>query len=411
MLASITCLLPHQITENAFQSHARRFLWGFGFEPTFAFGDTVYFCIIVCTTVGYGCLVPTTPAARTFTAFYCILAIPTFALVVTALITPALMLLRNYHCTLYFRLHWGLARCLGLEQRYLSIWIDDPRRPPSALLHYVRGFSGDLFFQVSLYLITGMLYTVPAIGYGFTDSMRPEEERELTIFTGLYYTTITATSTGLGDICPRYGERANEAVLARTFACITSMMGIAYVGMYVNRMLELISARSAALQTAKRLTSWAGELELLEGELLSAVAAGDEEGMNEEAQAPVPHVTKLEFVLGMLTHLGKIDKADVEPILERFNLVDIDRSGTITPDELRRLREQLQHEATQPQMRRKLTATRTASSPDAKEGRRELASPMGAIAAPATPPAAVGDATVYAKGIGDDHSPNTVFGI
>lgn len=45
-------------------------------------------------------------------------------------------------------------------------------------------------------------------------------------------------------------------------------------------------------------------------------------------------VDRGEFVCGMLVAMGVVDEADVLPILQRFDELDVDRSGRLDPDDL-----------------------------------------------------------------------------
>lgn len=51
-------------------------------------------------------------------------------------------------------------------------------------------------------------------------------------------------------------------------------------------------------------------------------------------------VDRVEYVIGMLTHMGIVSWAEIKPFLDQFDAMDVDRSGHLDRHDLEKMREQ-----------------------------------------------------------------------
>ena len=306
-------------------------------EPEWELGEAIYFSVVTLCTVGYGCMTPSWQQSRRFTVYYTVLSIPLFPLAICVLLTPFFMRLRCVLVTnLLFEPACWLLRQVGLEQRFLDIWRDEPLKPPTIMWFMVRAWVPNFLFAYDCYLIAAILFTLPSIGYGMQDSVHTgaEANRTLTVNTGLYYAFTTITSVGYGDVCPSFeGTPERSSTPAKFYASAVCIAGVAITGVYANQVLEVIHMHDAAVARAKRLSCMEDEVSLLTGSLA-----------DEKADAGV-EIDKLTFLVGMLKHMRLVEEADMELLMKRFDAIDADGSGHVSLHELNSFKRERTDEA------------------------------------------------------------------
>lgn len=98
---------------------------------------------------------------------------------------------------------------------------------------------------ISIYLLLGLLWALAYLLVGgadakaFSFSVPPDSPHELTRFNAFYYSFMTLTTVGYGDITP-------VSEVARMLAIMESMSGTLFVGMLIARLVSLYSAPGPA---------------------------------------------------------------------------------------------------------------------------------------------------------------------
>ena len=130
------------------------------------------------------------------------------------------------------------------------------------------------------------------------------------VLKGLYWVVITATTIGLGDEHP-------DNPWSRLLCIIYIPLAVAFCGKLVGMIAtSYVDRRNDAL----------------EAQFFSrAVTQSDLSEMDFNADG---HVTRDEFLVYMLLTLQKVDKSDIEEILDLFTKLDKDGSGTLTMDDI-----------------------------------------------------------------------------
>lgn len=158
--------------------------WVFG-------GETVFFSFTLLATIGYGHLAPLTQNGKIFCMFYALIGVPITMLLLTVIVD---------------RLECALTRNLTQDEctaalidakryRYRNYWTIS-KRP--AEMNTNSSVDGNIYlrtFAVFLVLVL-VIYSLPS--YIFTNFT----ELNWTILDSLYYTYISITTIGFGDLVP-----------------------------------------------------------------------------------------------------------------------------------------------------------------------------------------------------------------
>ena len=166
-------------------------------EPGWSYADATYFAFTVTTTIGYGCLVPSTRASRAVTLGYALVAIPTFAGALAGSLVPVLLPPSA----------WFERMLLRLPPLRASRARD---RPPSALRFYARGLLPLILFgQLLIVLLLSLVVFAASQGGGAEWSRGgaavDTDAASLRFFDAFYLTALTLTTVGPGvlDAAPR----------------------------------------------------------------------------------------------------------------------------------------------------------------------------------------------------------------
>jgi len=283
-------------------------------EPEWEVIDALYFCLVSVSTVGYGCISPSSDASRRFTFAYLVLAYPT-AIAVFSYLTGSLFLLavdavgRVLSRSFMAAVQLFHARPIEKVPWIDRLYRDDERLPPGPFFFYLRGIAG-LVLCIYATLLLSALTLLPFAPDAFANSLAdPESHTGLSFFDSVYYELVTASAVGYGDVCP-------AAKSARGMMLVHLPLASACTGALLTRASELVTTRSQQLLRARQLFAEQDE---------NLIASLDKNGDG---------VDKLEFLCGMLIKCDLAPCDDIKKILDRFNALDRDGSGRLTRNDL-----------------------------------------------------------------------------
>merc|ERR1712032_358810 len=261
-------------------------------------------------TVGYGDLSPSTLGTKCFTCFYIIVGITvvfaqlagSLSGVLTSVEKLVLGVVDRFDRTAKVSGHeCGLS---GNEVDIDDDGIVDFVAPPSAHVYWAQGLSCGVFLLLAHQLVSAAVFTWV--------------EPDLSFDTAFYHCFVTATTVGYGDV-------ALSTQQARLWAFFHIAVSVAWLAALISHVEELRQRRKAQLQRQRWLV---GQLDA------DSIRALDMDNKG---------VDKLEFVVGMLIHLGvevcgqPLEWKDVVPFIKRFKKVDKDGNGRLMQDDLAKM--------------------------------------------------------------------------
>ncbi|XP_010536723.1 PREDICTED: two-pore potassium channel 1 [Tarenaya hassleriana] len=242
--------------------------------------DAVYFCIVTMTTVGYGDLVPSSSASRLLA---CAFVFSGMVLVGHILSRAADYLVEKQEALLVRAFH--LRRNFGPTDILKEIQTNRTRYKC-----YVT------FLVLVVLVLAGMGFLVVVEKMQFVDA--------------LYCVCSTITTLGYGDKSFNTGSGRVFAV----FWILTSTICLAQFLLYV-----------AELNTETR------QRELVKWVLTRRITNSDLEAADLDDDGVVGAA---EFIVYKLKEMGKIDQQDISAIMEEFEQLDVDESGTLTTSDI-----------------------------------------------------------------------------
>eukprot|EP00977_Amphora_coffeiformis_P029082 scaffold38594_cov191-Amphora_coffeaeformis.AAC.1 len=291
---------------------------------SFVFGnwtlvDSVYFAIVTFTTIGYGDLVPDSYLSRIFTCF--------FALSGVACLGIALGVIGNNVMEAQEMALEQTSRVAQHRVLYLfSSSSSQDKQSTTTTTHrnsiVERGETTNgtaaknnssntavttrkenplrqLLLHFSLVLLLLLIFAVcvvrdPGIDVGKND-----------IFDAFYYTIITATTVGYGDLAPSTQHGRSVAII--------------FIPLTVGAMGHFLSSVAAVIMNSRR-SSFQKQMDSRE------LTVQDLEVMDEDGDGQVTRAEYLEF---MLLAMGKVDKEFIEEIRTTFRRLDADGTGSL----------------------------------------------------------------------------------
>lgn len=242
--------------------------------------DSVYFCIVTMTTVGYGDLVPNSAATKLLA---CAFVFTGMALIGLTISKGADYLVEKQEILLIKAMH--LRRKLG----------------PSDILKEMENNR----VRYKCFMMLSILIVLITVGTIFLVTVE-----KLSIVDAFYCVCSTMTTLG-------YGDKSFSTKAGRVFAIFWILTGTICLAQFLCYVAELnTEGRQKALVKwvlTKRMTSV--DLE---------AADIDNDGTVEAA----------EFIIYKLKEMGKINQEDINLLLEEFDDLDVDQSGTISTCDL-----------------------------------------------------------------------------
>ncbi|KAL3911906.1 MAG: hypothetical protein SGARI_001416 [Bacillariaceae sp.] len=266
--------------------------------------DSVYFSVVVFTTVGYGDLAPTTRQGEIFTIFFAIWGITIIGIFLSvvgdmfverrqksrkdSLESARRKYLHNFqHGTYQTGKHPGMET--PIEEEEPTIDPHDPNPLKESFLMYLGILKEQFWAIVSLIVIA-----IPVIWIENWDAVK-----------GIYWMVITGTTVGLGDETPTQP--------------ISKALCILYIPVAVYSVGRTLGLLAGTYQECR-------DDETEERFLNRALTLSDIQRMDFDSDGSV---SREEFLIYMLTTLQKVDEEDINEILGLFRKLDRNGDGAL----------------------------------------------------------------------------------
>jgi len=140
-----------------------------------------------------------------------------------------------------------------------------------------------------------------------------------------YWSCVTFTSVGYGDVVP-------DSSTSRAATMLLMAVGVVVVGSCAGFFGSYVSFLREAKLRQEVLTQFGTELT---GEELEALARGEEIKRLDLCSSD-QHISRSEFVLFMLTKLGRVEEEELRACQAAFDCLDVTKTGTLTQQDLQR---------------------------------------------------------------------------
>ncbi|PXF45484.1 Two pore potassium channel c [Gracilariopsis chorda] len=245
--------------------------------------DAAYFCIVTTTTVGYGDITPTRGSSKLFVIYYVVVSIAIISAV--------------------------LGHIVGMlidRQEELLINAMEGGDEDSDSDNEIQARKGLVDESDIRQLVVSISTLLVILAMGVVVFMRLEK---LSLLNALYVTVISASTVGFGDLQPTRNVSKMIMTIWLCFSTICAAKVVADVAAMVAKM------KQKAVQ--RRLMSARMDIRTLVG-------------MDKDRDN---RVDKTEFLAQMLIRSGKVEEDEVQELLKRFDELDVDNSGYISPEE------------------------------------------------------------------------------
>jgi len=260
--------------------------------------DSVYFCVVTMSTVGYGDLSPTTDGTKLATVFFILVGIiGVFSQIANAfqsISTPVTSAGRDI-----------LERCC--PRRKVDIDGDgtaDFSYPLPAPLYYAKNLLPSV-------LLNATLQGLSALAYSHLEGW--------TYLEALYHCVVTATTVG-------YGSPLILTQEGRVWSCVHILISVILLGELISTFGTLSAERAAIVKRLQQLER------KLDPDLLTGLLSHAADLRPRVAQTG--SLSELEFAIAMMLELQMVSIDQVRPFILQFRELDADHSGEINAVDL-----------------------------------------------------------------------------
>ena len=264
----------------------------------FTFTDAFYFLMVTLTTVGYGDgFYPTTQGGRLFTSFFVLFGI---SIVAVALVEVANYMIEEREA-LIKKTQAEVIKNAGDDAKNGRAATVPGAEDPDAPMAKLKAFLAanpviEVLFKLGSFVcIAGGIFAAIE-GWDFVD--------------GMYFTVITGTTVGYGDVTPHTGVGKWCCFFFLPFAVI-------FTSTQLSALANVLLGKS---EDAKLKSLLAVDLSI--EALLNMDTDGDGE------------ITEFEFIKFMMTSAGMADGETLDALHKRFTEMDADGSGALTKEDI-----------------------------------------------------------------------------
>lgn len=259
---------------------------------SFTFTEATYFLMVTLTTVGYGDLTPTTQASRLFTLIFVLFGI---AVVAVALVEIAEFVMKKREAIMK-KAQAEMIKHAGDEEED-----DEPEPSQVSTWDKVKAF-------VHAHPIIGLTFNFTAyavIAGGIFAGIE-----NWPFMDGVYFSIITGTTIGYGDISP-------TSPGGRWLAVFFLPVAVIFVSTQLGQLANILMGTTDDSKLKALLN-----VDLSLEALLNMDADGDGE------------ITEFEFLKFMLSSAGMADEDILDSLHKRFQEMDEDGSGSLTKEDI-----------------------------------------------------------------------------
>jgi potassium channel subfamily K len=267
--------------------------------------NCIYYSIVIVTTVGYGDVTPKTNDGKIFTIFYAFYGIVTIGMALGRLASAFLDRQKSIAKNASRKLLQNVDKAAVDTSGGKSHLPSSMPKKKKTYLKWVRL----IFNKSNKAIVLAILPIFVSIGCGLIIGAI----EGWPILDCFYYTIITITTIGFGDLSPS----TTAGKIVAIFYLPLSVISVAHS---IGAVMEEIGKRSVMKQKISM------------KELIAMDSDGDGQ------------VSQMEYVCYMLVKLGKAEQEDIEEIIAQFRKLDKDGSGVLDKDDLERLDRQLQEQ-------------------------------------------------------------------
>ena len=156
-------------------------------EQDWSWNTAMYFSFSLVSTVGYGCIAPSSTNSRVFTLLYALCSIPLITASLSAVTVPIMRIPYKKFASIVVR-----------RAPFFRTDYDDPLHPPSPMYYYVRGMLPPLLFShtIAVGVISWFAWAASRQPDAFRNSLAGTESHSLNFGEAVYFTIITSTTIG-----------------------------------------------------------------------------------------------------------------------------------------------------------------------------------------------------------------------
>ena len=260
--------------------------------------DSVYFSVVVFTTVGYGDISPdSSDAGMIFTIFFAIYGIVILGIFLGIL--GDMVVERQQQI--------GKETLERTRKNFLGSMFENPDHFDEVAIEETEESKQSFFLEIAHiakeYMMSSIALVVIAIPIMVLEKW--------SVVKGIYWMVVTGTTIGLGDEHP-------ETQWSKAICIIYIPLLVALGGTLLGRV--------ASFYVDKRNDAMEDEF------FARAISISDLKKMDLDGDSIV---TKDEFLVYMLTTLQKVERSDIDEIFDLFNELDKTKTGTLTSEDIR----------------------------------------------------------------------------
>ena len=273
--------------------------------------DTLYFTMVTIATVGYGDFSPSTQVARLLAAI--------LILISTLFIFVFISMLFDYYTAV--RITKAVERNKSKERR--KKFVDDASTMRQSMLIREQLKLDELSSnsrKIPEWIVHGIIFLFWTFGWAlfftFSDSVDSKTGQiyQNTFIDGIYFAVVTASTVGYGDI-------GATTVSQKLFASIFIFWGVTTLAKLGASLSDALKSQQAELEKDAIINAATANEH--------AILAFDDDGIGE--------VDKFEFLKKMLIQMKLVSKEEIQKIMQRFQELDVDGSGTLDKSDFQRL--------------------------------------------------------------------------
>lgn len=261
----------------------------FMYVEDWGFWESLYFCVITISTVGYGDMYPTTAVRKISTLFYLFIGIAFIASIIGAWV--GILMGKVIDEDIIF-------------EEDLKLLETTPGNKP--LTREERYFRRDLKEICKALSIIGVLVFIGTLVYLYNEGMSTVD--------AIYFCMITLATVGYGDI-------DQKLLSTKMFDVVFVLFGVPMVAISMAKFSQI------ALRRYQR--KWVEMLEK-QGVTMEMIRSIDYDKSGT--------IEKHEFLGYMLLHMGKVKAIEVNSVNKLFNILDRNKSGTLDKGDIKVIR-------------------------------------------------------------------------